>query len=259
MASRPIAAPEVDPLLLDTTATVETPERVRFRYRLAGPGRRGLAWLLDGVLRLMFLAAVALVVAALSGTPTLMNVGLGVLSVIVFAVDWLYGAVFETLLGGRTPGKLALSLRVVHEDGSPATFPDYLLRNLLRAVDFVPALFGLGVLVMAIDPRFRRIGDWAAGTVVVVEDKAAVLGRVAVDPPVTEAERRALPPRVDLRRDEIEVIEAFLRRRRYLTATRAEELAAYLGPALAARTGVTAPSWERVLALAYARATGKDR
>jgi hypothetical protein len=69
----------------------------------------------------------------------------------------------------------------------------------------------------------------------------------------------ALPPRVELYRDEIEVIETFLRRRRQFSDERARELAQLFGPALARRTGVTAPTWERVLVLAYARATGKDR
>ena len=68
-----------------------------------------------------------------------------------------------------------------------------------------------------------------------------------------------MPARVDMSRDEIALVEEFLRRRRTLSAERAEELARLYGPALAERTGVTAPTWERVLALAYARATGKDR
>jgi uncharacterized RDD family membrane protein YckC len=232
---------------------------VRFRYRLAGPAQRGAAWLVDTVIQLLLVAVVALCVAVLSVLPGLGEVGVGVLLLAAFAVQWLYGVAFETLLNGRTPGKAIFELRVVRDDGAPARFPDLLLRNLLRAADFLPAGFGLGVLVMTLDPKMRRIGDQVAGTVVIAENRSSVLEAVRIEPPVDEEERQALPARVDLHPQEMEVIESFLRRRRGLTDQRAQELAAQLGPALAARTGIEAPSWERVLTLAYARATGRDR
>jgi uncharacterized RDD family membrane protein YckC len=245
---------------LDTTTSVDTPERVRFQQRLAGPGRRAAAWMLDGTIKAILLLVVGLAVALATWSSTWMaGLGAGALSVAVFFLDWGYGAVAETLMSGRTPGKLAFGLRVVRTNGAPATFPDFVLRNLLRAVDWLPVGFGIGALVMLFDSRFRRIGDLLAGTVVVVEERGRVLAQVVVDPPVTSVERQALPPAVRLTRDELLVIEAFLRRRRNLSAERAEELAALLGPALSKRTGVEGPTWERVLTLAYARATGKDR
>lgn len=245
--------------LLDTTATVDTPERVRFQHRLAGPGRRGIAWLIDGFIFLIVAIALSSVLGALEGAPALQKAGTGVFLVAMFFLQWGYGAFFETLLSGRTPGKLTMSLRVVREDGGPARLQDYVLRNLLRTADWVPFGFGLGLLVMLIDPQMRRLGDLVAGTVVVVEERRGMLGRIAIDPPVTQAEREALPPRVVLSRDETAVIEALLRRRHELSDERAEELAALFGPNLSERTGVLAPRWERVLVLAYARATGKDR
>src|SRR6185436_12368723 len=130
--------------LLDTTATVDTPERVRFRYRLAGPGRRAVAWLIDSLVAGMVLGGLASVLGAMAGLPALQNVGFGLYLLVAFAMQWLYGAAFETVLAGRTPGKLALSLRVVKEDGGPAAFPEFLLRNLLRTADFLPLGFGLG-------------------------------------------------------------------------------------------------------------------
>jgi hypothetical protein len=86
-----------------------------------------------------------------------------------------------------------------------------------------------------------------------------VLGDVIIEPPVTDDERQALPARVDLTRQELGIIEEFLRRRSTFSAERAEELAWLFGPALSERTGITASTWERVLTLAYARATGKER
>lgn len=245
--------------LLDTTAAVDTPERVRFRYRLAGPGQRGVAWLIDAAIRMVVLLTLGVVVALLGAVPALGGYGAGLFLLVAFLLEWFYGVAFETLLAGRTPGKLLLGLRVVRGDGAPATFPDFLLRNLLRGVDFLPVAFGIGAVVMLMDRRMRRIGDLVAGTVVVNEEKTQVLGRVVIDPPVTEEERLALPARVELDREELALIEAFLRRRRSLGTERAEELAWLFGPALSERTGVEAPRWERVLALAYARATGLDR
>jgi hypothetical protein len=186
-------------------------------------------------------------------------VGFGAALFGLFCAQWFYGVAWEMALGGRTPGKLLAALRVVRADGAPARLPDFLLRNLLRAVDFLPLFFGIGVVVMVVDPRMRRIGDLVAGTVVIAEDRANVLGQVAVRPPVSEEERQQMPAGVVLRPDELHAIEAYLRRRARLSPERAEELARYLGPALSERTGVVAPTWERVLTLAWARATGADR
>ena len=249
--------------LIDTTATVHTPERVRFRYRLAGPGQRAAAWMID-------LLAQAAILFAISLLATLLDVaaggfGTGLFLLGLFVVQWLYGAILETAFSGRTPGKMVLSLRVVRVDGAPAQMPDFLLRNLLRAADALPLLFGVlptfgvGALVMLAGRQQRRLGDLVSGTVVVAEDKAHMLGTVALDPPVTEEERQSLPPAVRLSNEELQVIEAFLRRRRRLSDERAEELARFFAPTVTEREGVEAPTAERVLALAYARATGRDR
>ncbi len=255
--------------VLDTRAEVETPERVRFRHQLAGPGRRGVAWLIDLILRLL-VAIVLLVPVALVSTVdlTLGGGAVGLYLVLVFVFEWLYGAIFEIVLSGRTPGKLVMDLRVVRTDGSPIRPADAVLRNLLRAVDFLPVLgtstfvvptFGVGLLVMILDRKMRRLGDLVAGTVVVVDVRQDMQGGVGIDPPVTEEERQGLPARVDLGPDELDILESFVRRRHRLSADRVEELAELYGPALSARTGIEAPTWERVLVLAYAKATGKDR
>ncbi len=246
-------------LPLDTTAAVATPERVRFEYRLAGPGPRAVAWAVDSAIRAAILLALAVGVLVLSSAPALGGAGTGVLLVGLFLLEWWYGAIFETLLQGRTPGKWLVGIRVVRADGAPGRVSDFVLRNLLRGVDFLPGMYGIGVATMGLDDRMRRVGDLVAGTVVVREDRSAVLGPVAIDPPVSEEERRALPAAVALDREEIAVIEGLLRRRRSLSDQRVEELAALLGPVVAERTGIEAPTWERVLTLAYARATGRDR
>lgn len=243
---------------LDTTTAVQTPERVRFRYRIAGPGRRGVAWSLDAVLQVLVLGIVALVVALLASLG-LEGFGLGAGMVVLFAVQWFYGAGFETLTSGRTPGKLVMSLRVVTLEGAPAQPRQFLLRNLLTGADFLPAMFGVGVLVMAADDKLRRIGDRVAGTVVIDESRSSIEGAVRIDPPVTEEERRGMPARIELTRDETRAIEEFIRRRPGIPAGRAKELAAMLADVLGPAVGLTNDDPERLLLLAYARASGRDR
>ncbi len=247
-------------MLLDTATAIDTPERVRFRHRLAGPGRRSGAWCLDAVVQAVLLSLFGSI-AALFGVIGLDGVGMGGMLLAVFFVQWFYGAFFETLWSGRTPGKLAFKLRVVTESGAPARLSQLVLRNLLRGADFLPIGYGIGVLVMLVDPQLRRIGDQVAGTVVVDESQGDVLGSAPIRPPVSEEERRALPARVDLTREELAVIEELLRRRARMSDGRANELAELLTPALAEAVGleVEGASPERLLVLAYARATGRDR
>lgn len=243
---------------LDTTTAVATPERVRFRYRIAGPGRRAVAWSIDAVVQAAILLAFGILAAVAHGLG-LTGVGTGGMLVVVFVLQWFYGAVFESLTSGRTPGKMVLSLRVVTLEGAPAAPRQFVLRNLLTGADFLPVGFGVGVLAMAADDRLRRIGDRVAGTVVVDESRTTIQRAVAIEPPITEEERRSLPARVELSRDEIRVIEDFLRRRPRLTKARARELASILGKPLAVELGLVGMEPERVLVLAYARASGRDR
>ena len=98
-----------------------------------------------------------------------------------------------------------------------------------------------------------------AGTVVVIEQRARVLEAVTLKTPVSEAEREGLPGTVRLSRQEKQILEEFLRRKRRLSKGRAEELAQLFAPTLSAREGVEADSFTRVLELAYARAVRKDR
>ena len=105
--------------LLDTMSDVEAPERVRFRYQLAGPGRRGVAWGIDLLIRVVVVAMFSILVVVVTQSEA----ALGPILLVLFIVEWFYGVLFETLWRGRTPGKAAMQLRVVRVDGSPARFP----------------------------------------------------------------------------------------------------------------------------------------
>jgi uncharacterized RDD family membrane protein YckC len=243
---------------LDTVAEVETPEHIRFRYQLAGPARRLLAYLIDLAIRGAFVAFVLLL---LSFTRVLLWGGYsrGAILLLVFAVEWGYHVLFESLWSGRTPGKRALHLRVLKEGGYPTSFLDIALRNLLRAADVLPMAYSVGLVVMGLDPRFRRLGDMVAGTVVVVEDAAALGHALKIVPPPTAAELAALPARPDLHAADLEALDLFLRRVGTLHPAREQELADIVAPVYAARLGLRhdPDRSARFLALLYLRATGR--
>jgi uncharacterized RDD family membrane protein YckC len=119
-----------------------------------------------------------LVATAIALTGVIVVVGIGAASTSVFPVGglallltllvvWTYFIVLEWLWNGQTLGKRAFGLRVITEDGSPAPFTAVLIRNLLRLVDFLPALYGVGVMAIVLSPKSQRLGDMAAGTYVV--------------------------------------------------------------------------------------------
>ncbi|MCX4243949.1 RDD family protein [Paraliomyxa miuraensis] len=251
---------------LDTIASVDSPEQVRFEYRVAGPARRALAYVID----LLIKAAVLIVLGGLlvvGGVKydQLTGWSMGVYAVVAFAMEWGYNVLFESLTSGRTPGKRVLRLRVVKEGGHPIGFIDALLRNLLRAADFLPSGYALGVVVMGLDPRFRRLGDLMAGTMVVVEEHSHLGAAVRLSPPPTPQELAAMPSAARLEPAEREALDLFVRRLDRLGPARADELAGLVLPRFADRlpaaaTGIPSSGSPRTgparwLALLYLRAT----
>ena len=240
---------------LDNTTEVETPEHVRFRYRVAGPVRRMLAYLIDLVIRGLVVLAVGLVLAIALGDADAVG---GVMLIVAFALEWGYYVFFETTGDGRSLGKRALSLRVVKEGGFPISFMDSVLRNLMRGADFLPFGYVIGLFVMAGDSRFRRLGDRVAGTLVVVEERSRVAAPLTITPPPAAAELEGFPQRPPLSASERETLELYLRRVD-LTAARREELAQMIAPALAQRIGVTVKDPVRFLALLHHRVAATAR
>lgn len=213
---------------LDTTVAFETPERVAFRHRVAGVGSRAMALAIDLTIQAMLLVGVAIGLAVVgSWDPIVAGLGEGVLAVSVFVAGWMYGLILEAAWAGRTPGKLALGLRVVRRDGGRIGVREALLRNLLRGADSLPIGYVLGGMVAMADPAFRRLGDLVAGTIVVIEGRTGVLAPVALAPP-SDDERAASVGRAALRPDEAQVAELLLRRAPRLGVARAEELAGKL-------------------------------
>ncbi len=225
---------------LDTSAEVETPEHVRFHHQLAGPARRGLAWLIDLAIRGMLMLFLAMLagIAGLAAGAELTGLSRGLLLVIYFALEWGYYVFWEFVWSGRSPGKRAMRLRVITDSGQPLRFRDIWLRNLLRGADWLPVGYALGLIVMGRDRRFRRLGDFVAGTMVVVEERQALADPLYIQPLPTARELGSLPQRVPLSGDELEALELFLRRVPRLHPARSEELAEIVAPVFARRLGV---------------------
>lgn len=245
----------MDDAPLDTSTEIETPEHIRFRYQLAGPARRGVAYLIDLVFRGLIVFGLGLFATVASIGVGLPEASAGMILILVFAAEWLYYVAFESLWDGRSPGKKICGLRVLNEGGVPATFADIVVRNLVRGADFLPMGYALGLVVMGVDHRFRRLGDLAAGTMVVVEEHARLTAPLQIRPPPTPAELATLPAQITLRAGELEAIELFLRRQGTLHPEREEELAELLAPIQARRLGVRYQHASRFLALLFHLAT----
>jgi uncharacterized RDD family membrane protein YckC len=204
------------PNALDTRRIVETPEGVTLELAVAGPFVRAQAWFVDLLLRGLVSTLVAMPLALLGRT------GAGILLLVTFLLTWAYPVAFEVLFGGATPGKRLFGLRVVHDDGTPVGFLASAIRNLVRAADFLPVGYGLGLTCVLLRRDFKRIGDIAAGTVVVHESQGI---RRASARPVAPA-----PPPIPLTAAEQRSLVEFAERRATLSGDRARELADLLEP-----------------------------
>jgi uncharacterized RDD family membrane protein YckC len=175
--------------LSDSELVIATPERVSFDYQVAGLGTRALAQLLDllivgGILIAVFFFALAAGTVTNSGTVASLIVILGFF-VIVFGYFWLS----EALWSGQTLGKKAFRLRAVGDRGEPLTFLQAGIRNVVRIVDFLPYGYGVGMVVLFVNGKGKRLGDLAAGTIVVKDSDHVWLwqlggGHRPANPPV---------------------------------------------------------------------------
>ena len=178
--------PSLDPLIHDQLTidqlSIETPEQVSIRFPLAGMGSRFLAILIDSLLQgAVYFALVLLFVIVLSAAP---KSAAGVLSrngekwllagfiLVNFVMYWGYFTLFEAFWNGQTPGKRLFRIRVIQTSGRQISFFEAMIRNLLRLVDILPSFYLVGVIAMACNRRHQRLGDLAAGTLVVHERPA---------------------------------------------------------------------------------------
>ncbi|MBE9609161.1 RDD family protein [Chitinilyticum piscinae] len=150
--------------MLDGHLHLQTPEGITLPLTPAGPPKRALAWLLDFIFRLL-LGLFMVFLINLPGFSGRLETGLMLL--VAFLLLWAYPVLFEIYGSGMTPGKRIVGIQVVRDNGLPIGWREGVLRNLLRAADFLPMWYGLGLVAMLLNSDFRRLGDVLAGTLVV--------------------------------------------------------------------------------------------
>jgi len=202
--------------MLDTYREIETPEGVELHLRAAGPVARALAYSIDLLLRGVVIFVLSIVLSVTG------RFGMGVFMIVIFLMEWFYPVLFEVYRNGETPGKRMFGLRVVNDNGTPVGWGPSLVRNLLRAVDFMPAFYAFGLVSMLLNRDFKRLGDLAAGTIVVYQDRAALKVNIPDVP--------AMAPPLGLNLAEQRAVITFAERSQRLTDVRAEELADLLTP-----------------------------
>lgn len=219
---------------MDRTLDIRTPESIEFSYDLAGVGSRFLAVMLDlciqvGFVLLLFWGFMLIAgkapraahVAAATADRLATNVAIAIVIAIVFLVFFGYFIIFEAMWNGRTPGKKALGIRVVRDGGYPLDWGASLVRNLIRIVEATVGFYAISVLVAVFSPQNKRVGDFAAGTIVIRDSRIEGPGAF-----LAQMREPVYASTAYVTGDERAVIRRFLDRRAELTYERRRALAA---------------------------------
>ncbi len=219
---------------MDRTIEVRTPESIAFSYELAGLGSRFLALIVDQAIQFATLAAIfaGIVLAASHSSKHLVpdaaeklgeSLAVAFIVTVAFAILFGYFILSEAVWNGQTPGKKLLGLRVVRDGGYPIDFGASLIRNLIRVGEALVGYYVLAAISALISPENKRLGDLAAGTIVVRDARltAPRAFRLPNQEPVYASTAYAVG-------EERALIKRFLERRDRLTVNRREVLAAQL-------------------------------
>ncbi|HYH49491.1 MAG TPA: RDD family protein [Acidimicrobiia bacterium] len=203
----------------DDRISIPTPEGVELELVLAGVGSRMVATIVDFLVKGVLVIALWIVGGAVvDGGPGGFVMALTVIG--VFLVLFGYDVAFETLASGRTPGKRVAGLRVVRLGGEPVGFLASAVRNLLRLVDMQPGTaHAVGAACVLFSRRNQRLGDLAAGTLVIRERRAPLPARPPATPDFAAADRYAAWDVSTVTAFELVTIRRFLERRWQLDPT----------------------------------------
>lgn len=199
--------------------TIETAEGIELSLPIADPVLRGYAYVIDFAIRALILYILSLILMMGIGWDTSSGGMMGLALIILFLLQWGYYVVFEVFFNGASLGKKMLGLKVVHEDFTPVTFSASVTRNLLRVVDWLPAVCGLGMLSVLLSKDNKRIGDYVAKTVVIYDEKRLRKTKI-----IKEINERAAPPTVALTLEEQRAVIEFARFAESKSEDRAEEI-----------------------------------
>lgn len=224
---------------------IETPEQTALDFPLAGIGSRFLAMAADSAIQFVVSAILVLVIGFatpgfqwLGGITEQWAIALLILS--IFLIYSGYFAFFEAVWNGQTPGKRFAQLRVMKDDGRPISPYDAIARNLMRAVDSLPFLYGVGVISILVSKRNKRLGDFVAGTVV-VHEKTLEGAR-----PFLDAAKPATGPvfnTATITTEELRLIETFFSRRDSLDPGIRTSMAAQIARRIGEKLNVRVVGW----------------
>lgn len=212
--------------MLDTARNVATPEGIEITLRVAGPVPRALAYAIDLLIRGLVLIAIVI------GTSAFGHFGYAVIFLSAFLLEWFYPVLFELFWQGQTPGKRAMGLMVLNDDGTPVRLAGSLTRNFLRALDWLPFMYFIGLCSMLLSTDFKRLGDLAANTLVVYRETRPAPSLIPQAAPV--------PPPTSLTLSEQRTVLDFAERSNRITPERAAELAGLVSELTAPRSGAEA-------------------
>ena len=230
----------------DDRITIETPEHIEIDYELAGLASRAIACMVDSILQGLLVFAFVFVFLTLGDRFDISSFqGFGI-AVAIGAVllSIAYYVFVEMTMNGQSPGKRSAGLRVVRDDGTPITFLDSVIRNTIRLVDMIPFMYSVGLLSVIIHPRYKRLGDMVAGTVVVKERLYELPARLEDPADAPRQPYRIISPEIAARvrsvlpfitHDDFMLVENFLDRRYELDAQARSELALRIASSLLAR------------------------
>jgi uncharacterized RDD family membrane protein YckC len=241
--------------------SVATPEGVTLEVTLAGVGSRFVAGVIDQLLRWSLLAALVALMAVLevnlSGADGLSGAGTVAVIVAIFFVQFGYDVLFEMLASGRTPGKRWTGLRVVKMGGTPIGFLASCLRNIMRIVDSLPGFYLVGILSVMFTANNQRLGDLAAGTIVVRERRQTTT--LPPSQPAPAPADSALYDVSAVSAEELATVRRFLDRRATLTPEARDRLARDMATRLGPKVVGPPRQWEPEAFLEYLAAAKAAR
>jgi len=206
----------------DLSLEALTPEGVKFVLSPASILVRTLAYGIDKITQWIIL-----IIISVAGILLLYTTGFWLMLILNFCVDWFYNVICELAFHGQTLGKRLTGIRVVRSDGAPVDLSSSFLRNLLRFADTFFFFFPIAFTSIVTSRGFKRLGDWAGGTLVVYSQRTARVPRnitnflLNYDPVV---------PKTQLSHDEKQAILNFARRYHLLGKSRANEIAGIYAP-----------------------------
>ena len=224
------------PQKLSLEMQIETPENVILTYQLAGPAQRYLAYLIDLIIRMVTMFGLLMFVTPML-SMVLPGTALGLFLVMMFLNTWGYYTISEGFFKGQSIGKHVCGIRVIRDGGYPITFWPAVLRNLVRSADSI-LFYGIGITSMLLTRRFQRLGDLAAGTVVIQERSVKLPRKPVILDKIKPLDKNDIGS--FLPRDEVlSLIDEFIGRRHVLTYERGHALASILAQNLADRLHYT--------------------